>query len=52
MLRNEVKQLSRPINIPKNRVIQQLIKLYRAMILKAPGDFESSLRYGIFTNHR
>ena len=46
-LQNEVKQLSQPIRIPKNRIIQELIKLYRAVMLSAPGDFEASLRYGI-----
>ena len=47
MLQNEIQQLSRPIRIPKNRVIEQMIQLYRSVLLKAPGDFEAGLRYGI-----
>ncbi len=46
-LKEQISKISRPVRIPKNRIIQGLIDIYKEVVSKAPGDFEASLRYGI-----
>lgn len=47
MAKSQINNLSQPLKIPRNRIVNQLKKIYAQVIDKAPGDLEASLRYGL-----
>lgn len=47
MAKSQINNLSQPLRIPRNRIVNELIDIYSQVITKAPGDLQASLRYGL-----
>lgn len=47
MVKAQISSLSWPLKLPKNRIVNELIKIYQTVVSKAPGDLQSALRYGL-----